>query len=60
MGRAAAGEAAEGSAGGGISSALKAFGKMGPVPMPHMGSNGPSNLAGSPEANSVLNADQFR
>lgn len=59
---AGAGEAAAGGAGGG-SGALGGIGKMfkSPVmPIPHMGSNGGQKPPALAQANSYLNADQFR
>jgi len=56
----AAGSVAEGGAGGGAESALAKMTKSGPMPIPHMGSNGGSNPAQMQAPTSVLNADQFR
>lgn len=58
--KSAAGSAAEGAAGGGAESAMANMTKMGPMPIPHMGSNGPTKPAAMGQANSYLNADQFR
>lgn len=60
-GAAAAGGAAEGAGGaagglGGIGNIFKS--KI--MPIPHMGSNGPSKPPALGQANSYLNADQFR
>lgn len=62
---AAAGGAAEGTAGGtaaggGSGSMLGNIMKSKVMPIPHMGSNGPSNPAPQQPVNSVLNGDQFR
>lgn len=62
--RFAAGSAAKKAAGsavdGGAESALGKMTTTGPMPIPHMGSNGPSKPPAMGQANSYLNADQFR
>jgi hypothetical protein len=60
LGRAAAGTAAEGAAGGGAESALARMVKSPAMPIPSMGSNGPTTRPQIGQANSYLNADQFR
>jgi hypothetical protein len=63
-GAAAAGGAAEGAggaaAGGGGLGGIGNIFKSKIMPIPHMGSNGPSKPPALGQANSYLNADQFR
>lgn len=60
LGRAAAGTAAEGAAGGGAESALARTAMSPMMPIPSMGSNGPTKRPAMGQANSYLNSDQFR
>lgn len=62
--RAAAGAVEGGGAGGGGGSVMSRVTKVGPMPIPHMGSNGipgpPAMKSPIGTPNTILNADQFR